>query len=744
VDFAYDLTGARSLMLETLGDALVRRTLYETNALGQPLAVHSDFDADGRIDEAVRYRYDTAGRRTELALPDGMTIAYTYDERGQLASLSGYSDGAGTTYGYDALGRHIETAREDGLATTYAYDARGNLVDITYTADETPMAGFTYSVDPRGNRTAATEVLHSATGTTERALAYTYDALSRLVGADAAFGADYAYGYDVAGNLVDMNGVARAYNAADQLIHDGTQALAYDAAGNLLGDGANAYTWDTAGRLVGIGEGDDPAYTFSYNGDGDRVAQTVGDITTTYTLDTTPALTLVIGEATGPQRTAFIHDARGIHAQVGDAPAYAVTDGLGSVRAWTSAAPPDAFITYDPYGTPDTDITGFAFTGEPRDATGLQYHRARYYDPALGAWASLDQLETPNRYAYVDGNVVNWTDPSGAVPWNARAVAQVFNPINIPSAMAAFFAMRDHDWLHIHSEYPINIALLRSRPYDQESAVGKAIGYLTALTTTYPDLINEMTGEVWEVKPMGVQAIGATEAEYRRRLLNELKGLGRLQGNDHPLNPGGIYNWNNFPSFWRLGGVLWGGRARFLGFDPSGWVEYYAQWQGAGVIAWFKHRRSEKKKIEVWDPVLEEVPEYMTWNERNWVGGPDQPPMPDVYVPNGLPDLIGPDLPGLWEPEPITNYYCDACHDDLPLWITDPYGFNTTYALGGMTSPNDILFAGGVILIGGGTVAVGCLTFVTPTPADDVAWWSAVWSWLNGGAGGILTGSPAG
>jgi RHS repeat-associated protein len=236
------------------------------------------------------------------------------------------------------------------------------------------------------------------------------------VAADASFGADYAYGYDVAGNLVDMNGVARVYNTADQLIFDGTNALAYDAAGNLLGDGVNAYTWDTAGRLVGIGAGDDPAYTFSYNGDGDRVAQTAGDITTTYTLDSTPALTLVVGEATGPQRTAFIHDARGIHAQVGEAPAYAVTDGLGSVRAWTGAAMPDAFITYDPYGTPDTDITGFAFTGEPRDATGLQYHRARYYDPALGAWASLDQLETPNRYAYVDGNVVNWTDPSGLQP----------------------------------------------------------------------------------------------------------------------------------------------------------------------------------------------------------------------------------------------------------------------------------------------------------------------------------------
>jgi hypothetical protein len=33
--------------------------------------------------------------------------------------------------------------------------------------------------------------------------------------------------------------------------------------------------------------------------------------------------------------------------------------------------------------------------------------------PRLGSFASLDALETPNRYAYVGGNVVNRVDPSG-------------------------------------------------------------------------------------------------------------------------------------------------------------------------------------------------------------------------------------------------------------------------------------------------------------------------------------------
>jgi len=41
--------------------------------------------------------------------------------------------------------------------------------------------------------------------------------------------------------------------------------------------------------------------------------------------------------------------------------------------------------------------------------------RATYYNPALGAFVSQDTLETPNRYAYVGGNVVNRRDPSGMI-----------------------------------------------------------------------------------------------------------------------------------------------------------------------------------------------------------------------------------------------------------------------------------------------------------------------------------------
>jgi RHS repeat-associated protein len=76
----------------------------------------------------------------------------------------------------------------------------------------------------------------------------------------------------------------------------------------------------------------------------------------------------------------------------------------------------------EPYGQTGTPQTVFGFTGEETDGTGLVNLRARYYNPALGVFPSLDPLEggmdmpmSLNRYTYVQGDVVNMVDPSGMI-----------------------------------------------------------------------------------------------------------------------------------------------------------------------------------------------------------------------------------------------------------------------------------------------------------------------------------------
>jgi RHS repeat-associated protein len=76
--------------------------------------------------------------------------------------------------------------------------------------------------------------------------------------------------------------------------------------------------------------------------------------------------------------------------------------------------------SYDVYGAvraqTGTTNNDFRFTGEQADDNanrGLYYLRARHYDPALGRFLSKDPVPFVNRYAYVDGNPVNLSDPSG-------------------------------------------------------------------------------------------------------------------------------------------------------------------------------------------------------------------------------------------------------------------------------------------------------------------------------------------
>jgi RHS repeat-associated protein len=60
------------------------------------------------------------------------------------------------------------------------------------------------------------------------------------------------------------------------------------------------------------------------------------------------------------------------------------------------------------------------YTGQVRDATGLTYLRARYYNPAVGCFVSRDPLvgnpgvcQTLNRYAYATNDPATLIDPSG-------------------------------------------------------------------------------------------------------------------------------------------------------------------------------------------------------------------------------------------------------------------------------------------------------------------------------------------
>ncbi|PJZ27874.1 RHS repeat-associated core domain-containing protein [Leptospira kmetyi] len=103
-----------------------------------------------------------------------------------------------------------------------------------------------------------------------------------------------------------------------------------------------------------------------------------------------------------------------------------ITDGYGNPAS--GAEPGVSFVSYEPYGSIDRndsygpDIFRYKYTDQAEDKeSGLYYYKARYYEPTLGRFLQADSQVIPdavtgmNRYMYVDGNPVNYRDPSGHV-----------------------------------------------------------------------------------------------------------------------------------------------------------------------------------------------------------------------------------------------------------------------------------------------------------------------------------------
>ena len=156
-------------------------------------------------------------------------------------------------------------------------------------------------------------------------------------------------------------------------------------------------------RLTSVTYPSPSTTSYAFDAFGNRTSMTVAGNTTTYAYDDNDRITSVTPPSPGSWY-------------------YYLADSLGSTMAVVDAsgAVQDSY-TYDVYGTPSktgSPANEFDFAGQQTDGTGLQYLRARYYDPATGTFLSRDPLaSSPNRRAnslsYGAASPANLTDPSG-------------------------------------------------------------------------------------------------------------------------------------------------------------------------------------------------------------------------------------------------------------------------------------------------------------------------------------------
>ena len=414
VSFEYDADGNVIEMVDGSGESS-----FEYDVLGRLVKAE-----DGHGD-SVEYDYNLVDEQTGITYPNGKSISRTFDGAGRLTSVSDWLGGT-TTFAYDADSNleQIVFPAGTGRVDRFGYDAGGMVSDVTFEDGGEPQAAIDYTRDKAAQIEAI--VTEGLPGAAEQE--FGYDENGRLAGSSAG-----SYEYDGAGYLVKTPTAANVFNAAGELEAGGGITYDYNAMGERTeaapeSGPATTYGYDQAGGLTSVqraGEGEAPALGegFAYDGTRLAISQTVGESTRYLTWDVSGGPPLLLAD----DNVSYLYGPGGLpiaHIDSEEAPTYYHHDQLGSTRILSDAAGESiAAFSYQPYGALEASSgageTPFGYAGQYTAAeSGLQYLRARFYDPATAQFVTEDPLAaiTGEPYGYGAGNPLSYVDRTGLGP----------------------------------------------------------------------------------------------------------------------------------------------------------------------------------------------------------------------------------------------------------------------------------------------------------------------------------------
>lgn len=465
VEYTYDQ--ARTGFFNNGALTRVETKLEENTPQGTPTtATEFDYDQMGRVTKhrqaigtqvyPMEYGYNLAGQLTSEKYPSGKTITVNYDTKGRLAniadqsrtylsglqfqgkanSLSQMTFGNGTIQSFEMNDRLQMTKQElkRGAETLQKYDYGYGQIDGNGNLDITKNNGQLAKIESH---------IGAAKQWTQK---FSYDSLGRLSeskeyrGDTNALSYKQKFDYDKFGNLYRKNASNPVTGQENPLpfvpieaadINKANNRFAtqttYDDTGNVIVDSkfrTSSFFYDANGRMIKATRDNVPDATSIYDSAGMRVAEKVNDVWRFLIYD---AYGKLVAEYGGLQAT----DEGGVK--------YLFSDWQGSTRAIISQGGyVQGRMDYTAFGEDVSAGTGIRTTAqgfnsnnnlrqkygltERDEATGLDHTWFRKNEQKAGRWTSpdpyngsmsLDNPQSFNRYAYVENQPTNFTDPTG-------------------------------------------------------------------------------------------------------------------------------------------------------------------------------------------------------------------------------------------------------------------------------------------------------------------------------------------
>lgn len=446
----YNLSHLTEVKTDTKGGAPATAQTYGYDRMGR---VTDHKQSVGGVEYPMSYSYNGLGQLESQTYPSGKVVTNALDTKGQLLGVSdaGRTYVSGMTYGphgglmSETLGNGVVESFEyyDSLQLKQSKLEKGGgvLQRLVYQYGRTDMLTGAVDATKDVGQVGRVDGYIGTAKQWEQRMAY--DELGRLStfaehrGNDGSLTYKGRYTYDRYGNRYQGGGENQNISyvpVADAEIEKARNrfttaaGVVYDPAGQMTSDGkfrGRTYEYDANGRQKRSAtmEGLTVATTV-YDGLGQRVRTTEGDVTTVFVYDAFGKLVAEYGPAGGsPLSVKFVatdqkgsarvlmNDQGGVVARHDYLPfGEEVGDGVG-LRTYTQG-----------YGASSGGRQGYAGMERDGAARELDHTPWRKYDSAAGRWTTADPYggsmrtvnpQSLNRYAYVGNDPVNLRDPSG-------------------------------------------------------------------------------------------------------------------------------------------------------------------------------------------------------------------------------------------------------------------------------------------------------------------------------------------